>query len=247
MQETISTQWSLIVRAQSAQDPQQRKTALHALFQRYQPTIDAIVTRCGVPPGDSVSDVRQSFLVHLLASGSLDKLTQVDGRRGRFRAWLRTLVKRHVIDKRRRWQADKRGNQVTGSLSFDPANDPSATPTGEDHVWRTFAVDTFTHVNDRLRKTYPSDQEFDVLERFLLGPRFDPTDREEACRLLGNMPRQQFRNRLHRLRRTQTQFLKEAVYDYMRRGPGMSLAEYEEEVRLEMIELCKAMLDVLGC
>lgn len=101
-----STQWGLVVASrQREEDPQLAREALGELCAAYWPPLYAFARRRGCSPADA-KDAVQGFLCSVIADGSFDR---VDPERGRFRTFLQTAFRRHLISEWVHASAQKRG------------------------------------------------------------------------------------------------------------------------------------------
>jgi RNA polymerase sigma-70 factor (ECF subfamily) len=108
-----STAWSIVLAA--ARDPA-GGSALDRLCRRYWKPIYMFARRSGLSPCDA-EDATQDFFSYFLAR---EWLKQADPQRGSFRAFLLTLMRNFLANRRRRDQAQKRGGAVqTLPLEFE--------------------------------------------------------------------------------------------------------------------------------
>ena len=172
-----STRWTLIVRAQGA-GPDAR-TALGELIRHYESFILWLIRSHRRPPDVSAEDLKQSFLVGIVRR---EDLAQLDRERGSFRGWLRTAVRRFLLNEWDSWYAKKHGRSVTDITSFDAYH----TSTPEDEVCdRAFACHVVRRILDVMRAEAPDRRLFAQLERFLPGPQMDFTAHAPLARSLG--------------------------------------------------------------
>lgn len=99
-----TTRWSLVERVRSG-DPDARRAALEALFDRYWHALYTYLRRRGEPAG-SAADLVQGYCAELLERGDLERL---DREGGRLRAWMLKGLRHHASDARRAEHAAKRG------------------------------------------------------------------------------------------------------------------------------------------
>lgn len=101
-------------------DPHLRRDALEVFAGDYRPSLHGYLRRRHRQQPEEIEDLLQSFFVHLQER---DALAQFDPARGRFRAYLRVLLDRWVVDAHRRAQRAKRG----GGMTHAPIEDVDAT------------------------------------------------------------------------------------------------------------------------
>jgi DNA-directed RNA polymerase specialized sigma24 family protein len=160
-----ATRWTLILRAQGA-GPDAR-AALGELIRQYEGYILWLIRSHRHPPDVSPEDLEQSFLEGVLRR---DDIARLDGERGSFRGWLRTAVKRFLLNEWDSWYAEKHGRSLTDVRAFDAYH--AATP--EDEVCdRAFACQLVRHVLGVMRAEAADVHVFDQLQRFLPGPQMD--------------------------------------------------------------------------
>lgn len=113
-----ATHWSVVLRA--AGDEAGAESALAQLCQRYWYPLYAYVRRRGNSPDDA-QDLTQAFFARLLEKKLLEK---VDPKKGKFRSFLLTSVKRFLTDEWNKANAQKRGGNVKIiSIDEDMAED----------------------------------------------------------------------------------------------------------------------------
>lgn len=103
-----TTHWSIVLSA-GARSSAESDRALETLCRVYWPAVYSYIRRSGQDP-ESARDLTQEFFARLLEKGWLEG---VDPARGRFRAFLRTVVQRFLIDEFHRGQRQKRGGGRT--------------------------------------------------------------------------------------------------------------------------------------
>jgi|HubBroStandDraft_1064217.scaffolds.fasta_scaffold98157_2 RNA polymerase sigma factor (sigma-70 family) len=108
-----STSWSLVLAAGSAADDGR---ALERLCGKHWRPIYIYARRSGLSPADA-EDATQEFFIELLER---DWLKKADPSRGSFRAFLLTLLRNFLSNRRRVSQAERRGGKAT-ILSLDGA------------------------------------------------------------------------------------------------------------------------------
>ena len=100
-----STAWSIVL---AAAEDATGGAALDRLCRRYWRPAYTFARRSGLPRWDA-EDATQDFFGHLLAG---DWLKQADPNRGSFRAFLLTLLRNFLANRRRHEQAQKRGGAL---------------------------------------------------------------------------------------------------------------------------------------
>jgi len=129
-----STVWSQI---RVGDDADRRRTAFSELVLRYGDPIRVWIRAAFRVQEDDASDLTQDFLSWVLES---EFLTKADPSLGRFRAFLKTALRRYVIDDRRRQRAAKRGG---GAHAVELADEvaPGESPEERlDLAWRASLV-----------------------------------------------------------------------------------------------------------
>jgi len=124
-----TTRWSLVLKARA--DAPDARAALEALCRLYRPPVVAYVRGRGYPP-DVADDLAQAFFAQFIEKAWH---AGADPTRGRFRAYLLTALKRHLIDDTTAAHAQKRGG---GQLHESLDADGSAQPVGDDSPERAF-------------------------------------------------------------------------------------------------------------
>ncbi len=103
-----TTHWSIVLSAGAGTSAESDR-ALETLCRSYWPAVYSYIRRSGQDP-EPARDLTQEFFARLLEKGWL---AGVDPARGRFRAFLRTVVQRFLIDEFHRGQRQKRGGGKT--------------------------------------------------------------------------------------------------------------------------------------
>jgi RNA polymerase sigma factor (sigma-70 family) len=109
-----TTTWSLVIAAGKGDDGGE---ALERLCRKHWRPIYVFIRRSGLSPADA-EDATQEFFIVLLERGWLK---QADPKRGSFRAFLLTLLRNFLSNRRRVSQAEKRGGGAA-IISFDAAD-----------------------------------------------------------------------------------------------------------------------------
>lgn len=200
------TRWSLVLRANGA-STQASRVALSELCRIYRAPLLAY-TRCIVRDAMRAEDIVQDFMTRIIER---DILSAADPTRGRFRAFLQTSMKHHVLNTIAAESAQKRG----GDASFIDVNrmDVECDRASPEQLYaRQCAWELVGRAFARLRE----DQErrghgavFDALRERLVGDDDDATLREEAGRL--GMETVTIRVKLSRLRKYLGELIREEV------------------------------------
>jgi RNA polymerase sigma-70 factor (ECF subfamily) len=103
----VSTQWSIVVAAQSRHAPD-GAAAMATLCNRYWRPLYGYVRRRGYSPEDA-QDLTQTYFLRLLEKNFLD---QVDAQRGKFRSFLLASFKHFLANEWDKGNAAKRGGGV---------------------------------------------------------------------------------------------------------------------------------------
>lgn len=168
------TQWTLILRAQG--DGEAARKALGQLVRTYQRTVRVLVSRYWLPRGLEVEDVIQEFF-HEVVRRDIHRL---DRSKGRFRGWLSTAVRNHILNTRREWSALRRGNtKITESVEDGPGADLShhgdlATPEALAELLRAEALDICDETIRRMAERRLKPEQFELLKQLLPGRHLDP-------------------------------------------------------------------------
>lgn len=127
--------------------------ALNELCQLYWRPLQAYCCGLGRSPADA-EDLTQAFFAKLLGRGAL---RMADPQRGKFRTFLLTSFKNHLMDEHRRSQAQKRGSgSMTVSLDADEAEQlhPVVESSPERAFDRQWAEDVVSRATQALRQEY---------------------------------------------------------------------------------------------
>ncbi len=149
-----TTRWNLVADASLAGSPESQP-ALEALCQAYWHPIHAYILRTGAHP-EAAKDLTQQFFALLLEK---QWIIRADHRRGRFRSFLLTYLKRFLSDERDRASARKRGGTFEflplDELEDQPTQTPSSLPahlrSPEQDFDRHWALVTLANALERLR------------------------------------------------------------------------------------------------
>lgn len=191
-----TTRWSLVLQARG--DTQQARAALEVLCRIYRPPALAYVRSRGYSP-DVAEDMVQAFFERFLDQ-SLHAGAKPD--RGRFRAYLLTMLKRYLISRDIEAHAIKRGGGIRIDALDDDAGLAVASDDGPERVFeRAWALTVLGRALKRLREE--ADQSgkrdlFDALRVFLV-ERPDEADYARVAARLG-LRRNTLAVAVHRLR-----------------------------------------------
>lgn len=171
----MTTHWSVVMEA-SMQDSKLARQALEQLCQRYWYPIYAFVRREGYTAHDA-EDLTQSFFQRLLEGRWVER---ADPEKGRFRSFLLTLLKRHMIGEWRRSRSFKRSGCSSGvQVPLENAEsrflaESAVTMTAEwsyDYQWATTLLSS---VLSDLKRAYTAQGQarlFESLKSCLMGTR----------------------------------------------------------------------------
>lgn len=168
-----TTQWSLVLTAADTADPLSRE-ALATLCRAYWYPVYALIRHLG-NDRDASQDLAQGFFVHVLEKGTL-KIA--DPNRGRFRSFLKAVLRSYLDHERHRATAQKRGGgRPVLSLDLDTAEDryssePFHRETPEDAFEKRWAQTVLTRALDRLGEEMQDDtgrDRFRILKPYLTG------------------------------------------------------------------------------
>lgn len=176
-----TTRWSLVLKARG--DSSEARAALDVLCRTCRPAVLAYVRSRGYP-ADAAEDLTQGFFLKFIDQAWH---AGADSGRGRFRAYLLTMLRRHLVRAEREAHALKRG----GGAFLEPFDEANATAAGDDTPERSFerawAITVLSHALARLRGE--ADQVgkrplFDALRQFLMD-RPDETEYTRVAQELG--------------------------------------------------------------
>jgi RNA polymerase sigma factor (sigma-70 family) len=180
--------------------------ALENFYTRYRTAVMACIRARGVLP-DEVEDVFQSFMVHVMDSSVLRKM---DPQRGRFRNYLRVVVRDFVFNYEQKKRAAKRGGKNV-IVSMETAED-IASPAGGDEFDREWALSIFRRALEETEAKWnkkKKKERFEVLKGFLPGASEALPAAETANRL--GISYTALRTEVSRLRVDYRRALREAV------------------------------------
>jgi RNA polymerase sigma factor (sigma-70 family) len=190
-----TTRWSLVMKAR--EDVPQAHAALDALCRSYRPPVLAYVRSRGYA-ADAAEDLVQGFFVRFL---DLAWHATAERERGRFRAYLLTMLKRYLSSSEIEAHARKRGGGVHIE-SFEEAHADCAGDETPEHTFeRVWAITVLTRALARLREEVEAAGKrelFDALHEFLV-ERPDEADYARAAARL-QLRRNTLAVAVHRMR-----------------------------------------------
>ncbi|HEY0180706.1 MAG TPA: sigma-70 family RNA polymerase sigma factor [Dokdonella sp.] len=203
-----TTRWSLVVQARG--DTPHARTALDALCRAYRPAVLAYVRSRGYA-SDAAEDLAQAFFLRFLDQAWH---AGADRERGRFRAYLLTMLKRHLISSEVEARAQKRG----GGSRFESLDDDAGTNCDDDAPERNFerawAITVLGRALARLRGEADEAGKrelFDALREFLV-ERPDEADYARAAEKLG-LRRNTLAVAVHRMRHRLRELIEHELAD----------------------------------
>ena len=222
-----TTHWSMVVSAGRSRSPEASRS-LATLCENYWFPLYAFVRRAGHSAEDA-QDLTQEFFVRLL-----DKhfLAAADPKKGRFRTFLITAVKRFLANEYDRVQAQKRGGgqRIVSLEGLEPEaryrREPADTLTPERLFEQQWALTLLEQVLARLQAEMTADGKaalFDALKGHLTGSQ--ATGYAATAARLG-MTEGAVKVAAHRLRRRYRELLREEIAQTV-----ASPDEIEEEIR----------------
>ena len=192
-----TTRWSLVLGARGA-DPGARR-ALDALCAAYRPAVVAYIRLRGHPAQDA-DDLAQGFFTSLIEK---DFASAAEPARGRFRAFLLTLLQHHLVDAGVASSRLKRGGGAAHvSLDGEDAPDPAAQTGDPERAFElAWAVTVVDRAMARLREEAAASGKLALFERLsaFLVEAPDDADYARAAEALG-LRRNTLAVAVHRLR-----------------------------------------------
>ena len=204
-----NTRWSVVLRA--GQTTPQAQAALAELCRIYRAPVLAYIRHRGYD-ADAAEDLAQAFFVRFIESGWH---ALADPSRGRFRNFLLTTLKRHLINSDQETHRLKRGGKVRAESLSEVRDDELATAdspeTAFQHAW---AVTVLGRALARLRAEAAQlgkAQLFEHLSPFLV-ERPGDADYAHVAETL-NMRRNTLAVAIHRLRHRLREIVREEISD----------------------------------
>ena len=203
-----TTRWSLVLRARA--DEPDARAALEALCRSYRPPVVAYVRSRGYAP-EAADDLVQGFFLRFLDHAWH---AGADRERGRFRAYLLTMLKRYLGSAETEAHAQKRGGgvRIEALDEADGAVGDDATP--EQTFERAWAITLLGRAVSRLRCEAEEAGRialFDALKTFLV-ERPDEADYARVADRLG-VRRNTLAVAVHRLRHRLQELIREELAD----------------------------------
>jgi RNA polymerase sigma-70 factor (ECF subfamily) len=208
-----TTEWSLVLAAGDSQAPDSRE-ALESLCRSYWYPVYAHVRQLG-EPRDRAEDLTQGFFAHLLENRVLSLATPD---KGRFRSFLKGVLRHYLSHEWRRERTQKRGGgqpplaldylQAEADYELEPADDLSPENAFEQRWARTL----LSRVLDQLRGQMEGETgraRFRRLEPLLTGGSSGRPLKEIAAEL--EMSESAVKVTLHRMRRRFGELLRKEV------------------------------------
>ena len=160
-----STQWTVIRRALAAGESEEQRVWLGELAQRYWKPLYAYFRAKGRPPADA-EDLVQSLLGRLMTS--TEKLPDLD-KTPRFRAWLLTCARNHLVDELRRDNPTVRRPVSLDALRAEhgDACEPEGTESPEEAYCDAWKRQLLCHAMEEVRVISEEQQRSDCLQIFL--------------------------------------------------------------------------------
>ncbi|MDH3190899.1 MAG: sigma-70 family RNA polymerase sigma factor [Acidimicrobiia bacterium] len=208
-----TTEWSLVLAAGDSQAPDSRE-ALASLFQTYWYPIYAHVRQLGERP-DRAQDLTQGFFTHLLEDRALSVATPD---KGRFRSFLKGVLRHYLSHEWRRERTQKRGGgqpplaldflQAESEYKLEPADDQTPERAFEQRWARTLLARVFEQLRGQMAGATGLVR-FRRLEPFLTGQPGGESLKQVAAEL--EMSESAVKVTLHRMRRRFGELLRKEV------------------------------------
>ena len=208
-----STRWSRVL-AMHASDAS-RETALEELCRTYWSPVYAFIRRLGHDQ-HTAQDLTQAFFTQLLER---DSLLRADPLRGRFRAFLKTLVRHFLADQHEHERALKRGGATTfigldTSLAESWLAAPASHSSPDVAFEKEWALSLLQNVSDRLEREHLEKGKADLWQalRPFLGIGDQPPSYDQLSETTGlSVPA--LKVAVHRLRQRYRDELRAAIGD----------------------------------
>jgi RNA polymerase sigma factor (sigma-70 family) len=232
-----TTQWTVVFDA-AKEDSKTSRPALNALLDKYWKPLYFYARHTGLSASDA-EDATQSFMTELVQGSFIEK---ADPARGRFRSYLLTAWKRHLIDMDRTQRRQKRGGDVSMTsiycergesewLARASVQTQQADP--DQFFVEEWATNLVREALTRLEREYGTSQRgaiFQSLKGFLTVPIEQKT--YEAVAKENGLSAGAAKVALHRLRQRFAQTLREVVQETV---------DDPEDVQSELDELFASM------
>lgn len=233
-----TTDWGLFVQLRGGTQAA-RQAALEILARRYWKPVFLFLRYSGHTE-DAAKDLTQGFFADCLEG---DVFSKADASKGRFRAFLRSCLRRFASNQRRAANAQKR-RPVAGLLSLDQLMDAGEIPfqptdglTPEVAFDRAWAEELVTRVLKRLENEYRAGEKvshFDILAKRLIEPILNGSEQASMSDLARDhgISEKQAANQLLTARRAYQRLLRDEIRLY---------AQTEDEVSLEVTDVFRAL------
>ncbi len=159
-----STLWTLVGAVR--QDSSESGAALEKLCRRYWRPVYAWIRRSGKSPTDA-EDFTQAFFLHVLARRTIER---AERERGRFRAFIITVLKRFLADQWDHASAQRRGGGVipfsldVASAEADEALGAAGGVSPERAFDRRWALDVLAQARGRLREECAAARKLEIFD-----------------------------------------------------------------------------------
>ncbi|MEM9081782.1 MAG: sigma-70 family RNA polymerase sigma factor [Verrucomicrobiota bacterium] len=213
-----TTRWTLFRKVQASPEGEARE----ALCEIYWRPVYGFFSRAGCQRAEA-EDLTQDFFVKFMARGGFQK---VDPEKGRFRNYLLTSARRHLLNAKRAEQSKKRGGEVD-FVELKESLDASGGPTPEDVFEFNWAEDLVNRAAHRLRDEWGEKLEtFEMFAPYLTGHSDAPEMAETAAKL--GVTLAAAKSAIHRFRKRFGELVKAEVR-------GTLTAEGDEEDELDYL------------
>lgn len=208
-----TTEWSVVLAAGDSQAPGRRE-ALESLCRTYWYPVYAHIRQLG-EQADRARDLTQGFFAYLLEDRTLRVATPD---RGRFRYFLKSVLRHYLAHEWRRERAQKRGGghpvlaldymRAESEYTLEPVDDHTPELAFEQRWARALLERVFEHLHEQIAGA-TSGARFRRLEPFLTGSTGERSLRQVAAEL--DMSESAVKVHLHRMRRRFGELLRKEV------------------------------------
>jgi RNA polymerase sigma factor (sigma-70 family) len=223
------TKWDVVNRAKGGGHDKDSANALEELCRIYRHPIYIALRYKHYFDHHDAEDVAQSFITWLIHGGYLNR---ADPTKGRFRSFLLSYLDNYVANHKRKINAQKRGGRVIHVPAEFPTDtnrsaiEPKDENTPDREFDRAWTLATFREALERLRAKFVAegkDEEFEMLQSFLLRKRGEGESYTDAAKKLG-ITEVNMRQRVSRFGRKFRQTLEELI------KPMVSEEELDDEL-----------------
>ena len=166
-----TTSWSRIARA-GRSSPQERREGLELLCRQYWGPIAGYMRRALKVSAEETEDLMQDFFVHLLER---DVMERADPEVGRFRHYIKEILRNFVLDSRRREGRLKRGGgraivSIEAAREEGRVLDVAGSPSPEEALDRNWARRVFEIALERLESILIEEgrsEDLDLFRRYI--------------------------------------------------------------------------------